>query len=92
MVGGRLSERNRRSQFLFFTSFFRHAPADGDRLADDFEKIQGRLFAEEIGLDHERTAHLLSDANAFEQQLVLAQRRGDGNGTIFLSVRHRCEG
>src|SRR5258706_10547264 len=77
---------------LFLAAVFRHAPADGDTFAEQLEKIHRRLLAEEFGIHHKRPAQLLGDGDALEQELVLAERRRDGNGTMVLSVCHICQG
>ena len=61
--------------FLGAAAHIRHAPANGDALADQLQKIHRRLFAEEFCLHLKRTTQLLGDVEALEQEFVLAQRR-----------------
>src|SRR5260370_37177775 len=73
---------------FFIASLLRHAPGNANAFADESQKIDRAVFAEQVCLHDKRPAQLLADGDAPQQQLILAQRCFYCNGAIVLGVGH----
>src|SRR6202021_2579691 len=61
---------------------------NADLLSDDFRKINGGIFGNQLGGDPEKAGNAFVSGKAHEEKYVFPQRRFDGDDSIFLRIWH----